>query len=179
MKSKYLVLIPIIVIIIVINLLVIPKNNYDYSDIKLYVRKDILEEKTNITLSNKEKKIDEFIDYLRVIGKETDNLKDAERLIKIFNENKELEQMEAQGTILPTARQVLPGNTLYLRIPSDSAISMITPVLQRSPGAVTVVLYIESTGAKLRAPQSLFVSPTQELIHNLSDMLGAKNVVLK
>ena len=91
----------------------------------------------------------------------------------------ELEQMEAQGTILPTARQVLPGNTLYLRIPSDSAISMITPVLQRSPGAVTVVLYIESTGAKLRAPQSLFVSPTQELIHNLSDMLGAKNVVLK
>lgn len=56
MKSKYLVLIPIIVIIIVINLLVIPKNNYDYSDIKLYVRKDILEEKTNITLSNKEKK---------------------------------------------------------------------------------------------------------------------------
>lgn len=91
----------------------------------------------------------------------------------------ELEQMEAQGTILPTAKQVLPGNTLYLRIPSDSAISMITPVLQRSPGAVTVVLYIESTGAKLRAPQSLFVSPTQELIHNLSDMLGAKNVVLK
>ena len=91
----------------------------------------------------------------------------------------ELEQMEAQGTISPAARQVLPGNTLYLRIPSDSAISMITPVLQRSPGAVTVVLYIESTGAKLRAPQSLFVSPTQELIHNLSDMLGAKNVVLK
>ena len=91
----------------------------------------------------------------------------------------ELEQMEAQGTILPASKQVLPGNTLYLRIPSDSAISMITPVLQRSPGAVTVVLYIESTGAKLRAPQSLFVSPTQELIHNLSDMLGAKNVVLK
>ena len=91
----------------------------------------------------------------------------------------ELEQMEAQGTILPAAKQVLPGNTLYLRIPSDSAISMITPVLQRSPGAVTVVLYIESTGAKLRAPQSLFVSPTQELIHNLSDMLGTKNVVLK
>lgn len=91
----------------------------------------------------------------------------------------ELEQMEAQGTILPASKQVLPGNTLYLRIPSDSAISMITPVLQRSPGAVTVVLYIESTGAKLRAPQSLFVSPTQELIHNLSDMLGTKNVVLK
>lgn len=56
MKKKCLFLIPIIVIIIVIILLVIPKNNYDYSDIKLYVRKDILEEKTNITLSNKEKK---------------------------------------------------------------------------------------------------------------------------
>ena len=56
MKKKCLFLIPIIIIFIVIILLVIPKNNYDYSDIKLYVRKDILEEKTNITLSNKEKK---------------------------------------------------------------------------------------------------------------------------
>ena len=41
------------------------------------------------------------------------------------------------------------------------------------------MLYIESTGAKLRAPQNLFISPTQELIDTLSDMLGAKNVVLK
>lgn len=67
--------------------------------------------------------------------------------------------MEAQGTILPAAKQVLPGNTLYLRIPSDSAISMITPVLQRSPGAVTVVLYIESTGAKLACPAEPFRFP--------------------
>ena len=29
------------------------------------------------------------------------------------------------------------------------------------------------------APQNLFVSPTQELVDTLSDMLGAKNVVLK
>ncbi|MEI3405704.1 MAG: OB-fold nucleic acid binding domain-containing protein [Christensenellales bacterium] len=35
----------------------------------------------------------------------------------------ELEQMEAQGTILPASKQVLPGNALYLRISSDSAIS--------------------------------------------------------
>ena len=53
----------------------------------------------NIASIYKEKKIDEFIDYLRVIGKETDNLKDAERLIKIFNENKELEQMEATSLL--------------------------------------------------------------------------------
>lgn len=48
----------------------------------------------NIASIYKEEKLDEFINYLRAIGKETDNMKDAERLIKIFNENKDLEKME-------------------------------------------------------------------------------------
>ena len=46
-------------------------------------------------------------------------------------------------------------------------------------GAVSVVLYIESTGAKLAAPKDLCVTPTQALLDQLSDMLGAKSVVLK
>lgn len=73
----------------------------------------------------------------------------------------------------------LPGKTLYLRLPANSAIDMVRPVLSASHGALPVVLYIENTGAKLRAPQELFVRPTQVLINQLCDMLGAKNVVLK
>ena len=87
--------------------------------------------------------------------------------------------MSENGALSPAVKQLLPGNTLYLRLPSDSAIGMVQPVLQRFSGRKPVVLYIESTGAKLRAPQNLFVSPTQELVDTLSDMLGAKNVVLK
>ena len=79
----------------------------------------------------------------------------------------------------PAPDEVLPGGTLYLRLPSDSAIPMVTPLLERSGGAVGVVLYIEATGKKLRAPASMNVTPTKKLIGALRDMLGAKNVVLK
>ena len=75
--------------------------------------------------------------------------------------------------------QTLPGKTLYLRLPSESAIGMVKPILARSAGACSVVLYIESTGAKLRAPKELEVRPTKALMDALNDMLGAKNVVLK
>ena len=74
---------------------------------------------------------------------------------------------------------VLTGKTLYLRLPSDSAIGMVKPLLSRSPGECSVVLYIESTGAKLRAPKELQVRPTRNLIDSLNDMLGSRNVVLK
>ena len=74
---------------------------------------------------------------------------------------------------------VLPGKTLYLRLPSDSAIQVVRPVLGRYRGEVGVVLYIESTGVKLRAPKELCITPTRSLIDAMVNMLGAKNVVLK
>ena len=74
---------------------------------------------------------------------------------------------------------VLPGKTLYLRLPADSAIPMVKPILAGCSGECAVVLYIENTGAKLRAPKELQVRPTQKLLSSLSDMLGSKNVVLK
>ena len=79
----------------------------------------------------------------------------------------------------PTAEPALPGNTLYLRLPSDSAIPMVQPLLHKSPGDASVVLYIESTGNKLRAPKEWCVKPTPSLFKALVEMLGAKNVVLK
>lgn len=75
--------------------------------------------------------------------------------------------------------QQLPGSTLWLRLPSESAISIVRPILSRAHGTISVILYIESTGAKLRAPESLFVRPTQPLMDALCEILGAKNVVLK
>ncbi|MBR2942967.1 MAG: hypothetical protein IKB82_06170 [Clostridia bacterium] len=82
-------------------------------------------------------------------------------------------------TAEPAREMPLPGSTLYLRLPSDSAIPMVQPLLRRYPGEVSVVLYIESTGNKLRAPKELCVSPTPSLFKALVEMLGAKNVVLK
>lgn len=99
--------------------------------------------------------------------------------------NAEVKQAIESGALTPQAaapvRQdsVLPGSTLYLRLPSDSAIQVIRPVLGRYRGEVSVVLYIESTGIKLRAPKELYVKPTKAMMDELIDMLGHKNVVLK
>jgi len=98
--------------------------------------------------------------------------------------NAEVEQGVASGILSPRAipkkqDDVLPGSTLYLRLPSDSAIQVIRPVLGRSKGEIPVVLYIESSGVKLRAPKELYVKPTKALMDELTDMLGHKNVVLK
>ena len=99
--------------------------------------------------------------------------------------NAEIELAVKNGTLskqaVPPARkdEQLLGGTLYLRLLSDSAIQVIRPVLGRYRGEVPVVLYIESTGIKLRAPKELYVKPTKAMMDELVDMLGAKNVVLK
>ena len=99
--------------------------------------------------------------------------------------NSEIEQAIKDGTLSKKAAapvkkdDVLPGSTLYLRLPSDSAIQVVRPVLSRYKGEISVVLYIESTGVKLRAPKELYVKPTKAMMDELIDMLGHKNVVLK
>lgn len=99
--------------------------------------------------------------------------------------NSEIEQAIKDGTLSKKAAapvkkdDVLPGSTLYLRLPSDSAIQVVRPVLSRYKGEIPVVLYIESTGIKLRAPRELYVKPTKTMMDELIDMLGHKNVVLK
>lgn len=105
--------------------------------------------------------------------------------IESLQTNAEVEQLVSSigmPSASPAPRsitQALPGSTLYLRLPGESAIGMIKPLLARSPGETSVVLYIESTGAKLRADKKLCVTATRALIDSLTDMLGAKNVVLK
>ncbi|HIU15882.1 MAG TPA: DNA polymerase III subunit alpha [Candidatus Ventricola intestinavium] len=92
----------------------------------------------------------------------------------------EARQLRDSGVVSGASpSQPLPGTTLYLRLPDEGAIAVIRPILSSSPGSVAVILYIENTGAKLRAPQSLFVTPTRGLMDALNDALGGKNVVLK
>ena len=55
----------------------------------------------------------------------------------------------------------------------------VCSALSFSPGAASVILYIESTKKKLRAPDSLNANPSDSLLAALRDMLGGKNVVLK
>ena len=99
--------------------------------------------------------------------------------------NAEVRQAIQNGTLskhsaAPVRKdEQLLGNTLYLRLPSDSAIAVVRPVLGRYKGEISVVLYIETTGVKLRAPRELYVKPTKAMMDELVDMLGAKNVVLK
>ncbi len=98
--------------------------------------------------------------------------------------NAEYAQAVKDGVLSPQATQkkqdaLLPGSTLYLRLPSDSAIQVIRPVLARYHGEVGVVLYLENTGVKLRAPKELCVAPTKAMMDELVEMLGHKNVVLK
>ena len=98
--------------------------------------------------------------------------------------NAEYAQAVKDGMLSPQAAPrkqdaILPGSTLYLRLPSDSAIKVVSPVLSRYHGEVSVVLYIENTGIKLRAPKELFVAPTKAMMDELIEMLGHRNVVLK
>ncbi|MGN0996248.1 MAG: DNA polymerase III subunit alpha, partial [Candidatus Ventricola sp.] len=95
--------------------------------------------------------------------------------------NAEIDSAVQSGTLTPGAAKepTLPGKTLYLRLPTDSAIQLVRPVLARHSGQADVVLYIEATGAKLRAPASLRVRPTKALLDALRELLGSKNVVLK
>ena len=71
------------------------------------------------------------------------------------------------------------GRTLWLRLPDDDAISFVSGVLSGSPGNTSVMLYLKNTRQKLRAPDTLRVTPDDALLRALSEMLGEENVVLK
>lgn len=120
----------------------------------------------------------------RLSIREDDDVKLLLDTVEPLMTNAEYVQAVKDGMLSPQATAPrrdarLPGSTLYLRLPSDSAIAVIRPVLSRYRGDVGVVLYIENTGVKLRAPKELYVAPTQAMMDELIEMLGHKNVVLK
>jgi len=117
----------------------------------------------------------------RLSIREDDDVKLLLDTVEPLLTNAEAEEAAKNGVLSSAspAANTLPGSTLYLRLPSDSAISVVSPVLGRHRGDKPVVLYIESTGVKLRAPKELYVKPTKAMMDELIDMLGQKNVVLK
>ncbi len=64
----------------------------------------------------------------------------------------ELDQMSENGALSPAVKQLLPGNTLYLRLPSDSAIGMVQPILQRFFGSEARCALHRKHGRKATRP---------------------------
>ena len=74
---------------------------------------------------------------------------------------------------------VTENRTLWLRLPDDDAIPYVSDLLAGSPGNAPVMLYLKNTRQKLRAPDTLRVTPDDALLKALYEMLGEENVVLK
>ncbi|MBR1710666.1 MAG: DNA polymerase III subunit alpha [Clostridia bacterium] len=84
------------------------------------------------------------------------------------------------GQKMSTDSPVGTGNAkLWLSLPDESAIQFVTPVLARYKGKTPVMLYARNVKKILKAPDHLSVTPGQFLFHDLIDLLGEKNVVLK
>jgi DNA polymerase-3 subunit alpha len=77
----------------------------------------------------------------------------------------------------PPKKQIKSG--LYLRLPS-----LNSPIMEQVKGELSryfgekPVFVVESSGKKLLAPKSLWVTPEKELIASLSEILGKENVKL-
>ena len=88
----------------------------------------------------------------------------------------QVEPLPMDGAAAPAGGE---GKTLWLRLPDESAIDPVSRVLAGSPGSAGVMLYLENSRKKLRAPSALSVNPTGALLARLSDMLGSRSVVLR
>ena len=55
----------------------------------------------------------------------------------------------------------------------------IKPILAEHAGSTPVCIRIEETKATAMAPQNLWVTPSDDLLSRLFDMLGKENVVLR
>ncbi|MBQ3132926.1 MAG: DNA polymerase III subunit alpha [Clostridia bacterium] len=71
-----------------------------------------------------------------------------------------------------------PKHGVYLRVPSAESVEWkrVQPVLQLFNGQEPLYIRFSDTGKMVRAPQSLFVEPTPELLTELARLLGKENV---
>ena len=70
---------------------------------------------------------------------------------------------------------------LYLKfsLGKDYLLDRVKPILSAHSGLVPVCIHIEETKATAIAPKTLWVTPGEELIDTLGQMLGKENVVLR
>jgi len=70
---------------------------------------------------------------------------------------------------------------LYLKfsLGKDYLLDRVKPILSAHSGLVPVCIHIEETKATAIAPKNLWVTPGEDLIETLGQMLGKENVVLR
>ncbi|WP_202813796.1 DNA polymerase III subunit alpha [Defluviitalea phaphyphila] len=72
---------------------------------------------------------------------------------------------------------------LYLKIPSSKGgievVEKIKPILEIYKGDIPVIIHVEALKKTMKATKNLWIYPEKELISNLKNMLGDKNVVIK
>ena len=86
-------------------------------------------------------------------------------------------QVSKQDLLNPPKKQVKAG--LYLRVPSLTSPEM-AEVKEKLPffSGRTPVFVVEASGKRLLAPESLWITPENDLISALSEILGKENVKL-
>ena len=87
-----------------------------------------------------------------------------------------------QESVVPV-RQALAkaGQRLWLRVPDleGEQAQQAKRFLARYPGETPVVFYLESTGKRMLAPRSMWVSPNLQMMQNLRFLLGNNGVIIK
>ena len=73
------------------------------------------------------------------------------------------------------------GQRLWIKVPGleCEAVRTAQKYLQRYPGEIPVVFFVESTRKRMLAPRNLWVHPNLQLMQNLRFLLGEKNVVIQ
>ena len=89
---------------------------------------------------------------------------------------------------VPSTPPVIPASEptrshkagLYLRLSSnhDDLYDRVTAMLPQHSGVLPVYIRFTDSGKLVRAPQNYWVTPSQELILKLEQLLGADNVAL-
>ncbi len=98
-------------------------------------------------------------------------------------EDREPELIAETAEKIPESAKNMPlkqnrKSGLYLRVASadDGSLLKIRKILSRCRGKYGVIIYCTDTGKKLKAPESLNVSPSRELTDSLKALLGEQNV---
>ncbi len=85
------------------------------------------------------------------------------------------------NSAMPLSEARTQAKRLYLRFPigKDYLLERIKPVLSHHKGSSPVCIHFEESRKTAMAPRELWVNPQNELLSELSEILGKENVVLK
>lgn len=87
---------------------------------------------------------------------------------------------ESVEEVPPSAESTEPIKTLYLRVDSISSpqFAKVCDILSKHSGETSVIIVCSDTNKRIMAPDRLKILPNSQLITQLSEVLGEKNVKL-